>query len=215
MKNIFLIFGYGIPENILKDENYNFYLKIVFNRIFDITTKKSLTEPLIIFSGGKTDCFKPYARTEAGEMVKLFNKLKNRRFVHNTTQDWRLVLEKKSLSTLENLLFTKNIIKSKRIQNFNLYILCEQKREKRAKALVRNVFGKKNKAMIIPIDFDTSKNRYLSKDFIREKEKRALRFDLWALKNSGNFKKYHQFYQDKLKFFRQIGPDRHAYAVKK
>ena len=79
MKNIFLILGYGIPKNISKDGNYNFYLKIVFNRIFEITIKKCLIEPLVILSGGKTDCFSPYARTEAEEMTKLFNKLKNKK----------------------------------------------------------------------------------------------------------------------------------------
>jgi hypothetical protein len=36
MKNIFLILGHGIPKNILKDENCNFYLKMVFNKIYDV-----------------------------------------------------------------------------------------------------------------------------------------------------------------------------------
>jgi len=78
MNDIFLVFGYGIPKNILKDENYNFYLKIVFNRIYDITSKSKSKKTLIICSGGKTDMFKPYKRTEADEMIRLLKKNKQK-----------------------------------------------------------------------------------------------------------------------------------------
>ena len=52
MKNIFLVFGYGIPKNILKDENYNFYLKMVFNKIYDLATKNDIKNPVIIVTEG-------------------------------------------------------------------------------------------------------------------------------------------------------------------
>jgi len=81
MNNIFLIFGYGIPKNILKNENYNFYLKMVFNRIYDIIVKTKVRKPLVICSGGKTDIFKPYNRTEAEEIIKFLKKLRNKPFL--------------------------------------------------------------------------------------------------------------------------------------
>jgi methionyl-tRNA synthetase len=45
---------------------------MVFNKIYDLVTRNDIAKPLIIFSGGKTDCFKPYKRNEASEMIKLF-----------------------------------------------------------------------------------------------------------------------------------------------
>lgn len=34
MNNVYLIFGYGVPKNISKDNNYKFYLNMVFNKIY-------------------------------------------------------------------------------------------------------------------------------------------------------------------------------------
>ena len=105
MTNIFLVFGYGIPKNILKDENYNFYLKTVFNKIYGVVTKDTYTKPLIIFCGGKTDIFKPYKRNEAEEMRKFFTAMINQRpFLKSITKNWLFIVEKESLSTLENLI---------------------------------------------------------------------------------------------------------------
>ncbi len=64
MKKVYLVFGYGVPKNIIKDENYNFYLKMVFNQIYNLEVKYKSDSPLIICSGGKTDCFKPYKRND-------------------------------------------------------------------------------------------------------------------------------------------------------
>lgn len=97
MKNSFLIPGYGVPKNILKDENYNFYLKIILNAIFDLTVKKKQEKSVIIFSGGKTDCYRPYKRTEADEMIKLFRSLINHARLGAVTKNWQLIPEKKSV----------------------------------------------------------------------------------------------------------------------
>lgn len=64
MKNIFIIPGYGIPKDILKDEPYRKYLGLVFNHIYQICLNKDENKPVIIFCGGNTDIFKPYTRTE-------------------------------------------------------------------------------------------------------------------------------------------------------
>src|SRR3989339_708577 len=129
MKNIFLVFGYGIPKNILKDENYNFYLKMVFNQIYELVIKNGINDPIIICSGGKTDIYKPYKRTEGAEMVKLIKSIAKRPFLKQVTKDWLFIPEKTSLSTLENFLNCKAILKKRGIQNTNLSIFCEKTRE--------------------------------------------------------------------------------------
>ncbi|MEK7606775.1 MAG: hypothetical protein AAB444_01065 [Patescibacteria group bacterium] len=63
--NFFLIFGYGVPKDIFKDENYNFYLKTVFNRIYDRVTEGKIKKPVILCGGGKTDCYKPSKHVQA------------------------------------------------------------------------------------------------------------------------------------------------------
>lgn len=103
MNNIFLVFGYGVPKNILKDENYNFYLKIVFNKIYDLVVKNKIYKPITICCGGETDMFKPYKRTEADEMIKLFKTLiEERPFLKSTTKSW-LLFQKINHSLLQKI----------------------------------------------------------------------------------------------------------------
>jgi len=73
---------------------------------------------------------------------------------------------------------------------------------------------KKYNPIVIPVDFDTSANRYLDPKFLTKKERLVLKYDLWALKNSTNLKKYHKIFEDKLKFLRKAGPEAHTEAVK-
>lgn len=44
--SIFLILGHGVPKDILKDENYNLYLKSVFNKIYDLKIQNKITNPI-------------------------------------------------------------------------------------------------------------------------------------------------------------------------
>jgi len=212
MKNIFLIFGYGIPKNIFADENYNLYLKTVFNQVYDLVTKDKVSSPLIICSGGKTDCFKPYKRTEGDEMVKFLKKLCQQSFLKSVTKNWLFVSEKTSLSTLENFLHCRGILKKQKI-TARLYIFCEQTRAKRVKILAKKILAKKYNQTVIPVDFDTSANRYLAPKFLAEKERLVLKHDLLALENTTNLKKYHQLFEEKLKFLRKAGPEVHTKAV--
>ncbi|OGY87352.1 MAG: hypothetical protein A2233_01465 [Candidatus Kerfeldbacteria bacterium RIFOXYA2_FULL_38_24] len=213
MQNIFLIFGYGVPKNILKDENYNFYLKTVFNKIYSLTEARYIKDPLIIFCGGKTDCFKPYRRNEADEMIKLFKKISQRAFLKEKTNSWTFTGEKQSLSTLENFLNSKKILKKKKIHKARLCVFCEQTREKRVAVLTKKIFNENYTPLTIPVDFDTSANRYLDHKFLEKKEKETLKYDLWALKNKDNFKKYHRFFQEKIKLFQKADPKKHQEAI--
>lgn len=214
MNSFFLVFGYGVPKDIIKDENYNFYLKMVFNKIYSISSKDK-TRPMIIFCGGLTDCLKPYKRNEADEMIKLFTFIvRQRSFLKPITQKWLLVPEKNSLSTLENIINGEKIISKYKMTKTNIIIFCEQTREKRIKILANKIFNKNFNLQIVPIDFDASVNRYLSPDFLDEKERVELKQSLWALQSQGNLKKYHEVFEEKLKYFRKSRHKTHTNVVK-
>lgn len=216
MNDVFLVFGYGIPKNILKDGSYNVYLKMVFNKIYDFVTKDKSTKPLIICCGGETDMFKPYKRNEADEMIKFFTELiKQKPFLKPITKNWLFISENKSLSTLENLINSKKIIEKRKIKKANFFIFCEQTRQKRIKVLAKKILRKNYNFLVVPIDFDMSANRYLSQEFLAKKEKAELKRSLWALQNPENLKKYHKVFVEKIEYLRKAGPKVHIEAVKK
>ena len=216
MTKFFLILGYGIPKDILNDEHYNFYLKMAFNKIYEITIKDKIEKSIIIFCGGETDMHKPYKRNEADEMIKFFNQMiRQRPFLNSITKNWLLLSEKESLSTLENLINSKKIIDKRKFKNAGTSILCEYTREKRIKTLAKKIFGADHKLKVIPIDFDVSANRYLSPDFLVKKEKIELNHSLWALKDPKNLKKHHEVFMEKIEYLRKAGPNVHVEAVKK
>lgn len=214
MKNIFLVCGYGVPKNILVDENYNFYLKIVLNKIYSLVTKNKIDQPLIILAGGKTDIFKPYKRTEAGEMIKLFkNIIKQKPFLKPITKNWLFVAENTSISTLENLLNAQQIISQRKIKQANVFVFCEQTREQRIKILAKKILAKNCSFQVVPIDFDISANRYLPSEYLSKKENAELKHCFWALQKPENLKQHHEMVEEKLKFFRQADWSKNTNAV--
>lgn len=214
MNNIFLIFGYGVPKDIFKDENYNFYLKMAFNKIYDITTKNKISNPIIICSGGMTDCFRPYKRSEAGEMVTFLKEFCKKPFLKKITKNWTFIAENRSLSTLENLLNSLEIVKKKNIKDANFYIFYEKTREKRVKTMAKKIL-KNYKFEVFPIDFDVSQNRYLDPEFLKNKEKTELKHSLWALKSPENLKKHHKMFLEKIEYFRREQVDKNPDVIRK
>lgn len=214
MNAIFLVFGYGVPEDILKDENCSFYLKMVFNKIFDVVVNSKIAKPLIIFCGGETDCFKPCKRNEADEMIKFFwMMITERPFLK--IKNWQLVAEKKSLSSLENMLFSKKILAKRKIENAKIIIFCEHTRAKRINIIAKKLFVGPYKLQVVPIDFDVSQNRYLDPNFLEKKEKQVLKYDLWALQSPENLKKYHKVFEEKIAYLRKAGTKVHVEAIRK
>lgn len=210
MKKIFIIPGYGIPKDILKDDQYKRYLGLVFNHIYQICLKQNEKAPLIIFCGGPTDIFKPYQRTEAAEMKKLFLSLARRDFVKKYTRYWRYQLEKNSLSTLENIIGAYRIIK--RIKSAKrIFVFVEQTRVLKIKTLAKKII--KNKIQIIPLDFDLSVNRYRDPQFIQRKELADLKISLKVLSDKKFYKQHRKFLIDKINYFRQAGPAQHGEAI--
>lgn len=214
MKNIFLTFGYGVPDDIFEDENYNFYLKIAFNKIYDITTRDEIKAPIIICSGGNTDMQEPYNRTEAGEMVKFLEHLANRSAVKDVTENWQFIDEKESLSALENIINCKDILQEKNIKQANIYVFSEQTRQKRIRILMNKVMGDDYDIHLNPIDFDVSKNRYLDPEFLQNKEEKELKHALWALKSKENLEKHHELLEEKIEYLRESDSQEHEEAVK-
>jgi hypothetical protein len=210
MKNIFIVPGYGIPKNILEDQPYKKYLGLVFNYIFETCTKTNSWAPIIIFCGGPTDVFKPYKRTEAEEMKKLFWKYTKRGFVKNYTKKWNYNIENISLSTVENILFAKKIadeIKSKK----NFYIFGEYTRKLKIQIFAKKIIGKNFK--VVPFDFDLSINRYRDPQFIQKKEKIDIKFGLKAIADKNFLIEYRKLFIEKLAYLRKMGPTRHKEAI--
>ncbi len=215
MKNIFLICGYGVPKNILTDENYNFYLKIILNKIYSLTLENKIDRPMIICAGGKTDIFKPYKRTEAAEIIKLFkNIIKQKSFLKAITKNWLFMPENKSISTLENLLNAQQIISQQKINKAKIFVFCEQTREQRIKILSKKIFNKNYKTQVISIDFDISANRYLPLDYLAKKESLEIKYGFWALQSPANLKRYHEIFEEKLAYFRKVDWQKNPDAIK-
>lgn len=215
MLKLFSIFGYGVPKEIMRDDNYRRYLSIVFNRIFESAAGEKV---IVLFCGGQTDCFKPYKRTEAGEMKKYFGYLKNRESVKKQTKKWRFVLIDKTVCGLENILYTVGYLKKNKIKRGDVTVFCEQTRSSRIRRLVSH--GQKHdkllrgiKFVVTPIDFDLSSNRYLGKDFIAKREKHDTAREFQALKNKKALLKWRQWHLRKLEYFRKHGYDKKGAKV--
>lgn len=205
----FIICGYGIPEDIRKDQNYLTYLHIVFNTIF---SKAKNEEALIIPCGGPTSCTPPYAGTEAESIGEYFYELANRESVQGATRAWHIVPENTSLSSLENIIFAKRIMDAE--GGTQPMLFCEQTRKDRNSIVAKKVFGKEV-CHVEGVDFDISKNRYLSDDIIEKKEAAEKEHSQWALESSEHVKMHHEFFEEKFRRLRawQEGGMSHVDAV--
>lgn len=208
----FFVLGYGIPRDILTDQNYEIYLRTVFNAIFDTCAKTKSWSATVVFSGGKTDMVAPYRRTEAQEMKRAFQVLMKRPAVKQQVKAWKLVLEAGSLSTLDNFVYIKQLMDGQTLSAKQITIFCEQTRFVRVKALAQTLFAG---AHVHPVDFDQSANRYLEPAILERLSSEGLKLDRWALKNEQNIAKHRELFKEKLVFLRKAGPDAHVDAVRR
>lgn len=193
----FIICGYGIPEDIHKDTNYTTYLNLVFNEMYEKAANK---EAVIIPCGGPTKCELPYNETEADVISDYLESLMKRSETLKQTSGWTIVLEDRSLSTLENLIYAKEIMVEKEL-NEDVVIFCEKTRTLRVQAFANHLFGENT--TVNPIDFDISKNRYLDPSVLDQKEKLGLQEGLWTLESKERIDKHHEFFQKKFEFLRR------------
>jgi hypothetical protein len=191
-----LICGYGVPKNILKDQNYNSYLTQVFNFLFDRFANQPGT---VVLSGGPTDCFAPYRRTEAKEMLCWFqDKTRHLKKQNKISLKWKFRLESKSLSTVENLLYSKSLLNGK------IFIFAEKTRTARVKKLTKQIFD--TEAKNIFFDFDGSETRYKTLA-IKKREQKAMRLELSCINNPKQLKKRRGLVKEKLSLMRKYGPE--------
>lgn len=101
---IFLVLGYGVPQNLNVDLNYRAYLNIVFNAVF---AKASSLPAAIIVCGGPTNGEPPYEVTEAQVLAGYLESMKARPEMNGQADNWTILQEGESLSSLENLIFAK------------------------------------------------------------------------------------------------------------
>lgn len=213
MQEFVLIHGYGVPKDIGKDEGYHAYLNTAFNAVYDVCVRERM-QPVIIFSGGKTDLFKPYRRTEAGEMARYFKALAKRPFVADVTKTWKFELEVRALSSLENMLFTRDLLRKKYPRVKAGTLIFEATRAERIHAVAKKVLTHTDALTFLPVDFDVSQARY-DLDLIRDKEAYALKLDMWSLKSPKNLKLHHELFAEKLRLLREAGPARQQEALRR
>lgn len=195
---IFIICGYGIPEDIRKDENYLAYLHIAFNTLFVQAAGK---DAAIIPCGGPTNCKPPFTGTEADALAAFLREQMMRDELRPLTLDWSIFPEAKSLSSLENLVFAKEIMESESL-NGDVHVFCEKTRENRVTQFAEKIFVG-SRVAIHAIDFDTSKNRYLDPAILGKKESVALIEGLLTLENPERLKEHHALFEKKFAFIRQ------------
>lgn len=195
--NLYIICGYGIPKDIFSDENYRMYLNLVFNKIYTLSANQAC---VIIPSGGPTEMEPPFLGTEADAMGKYLEFMMQRPEVKEQTKGWQILLEDKSFSSLENLVFAKQLIQEKGLTG-DVTIFCEQTREDRMREMAKQIFQKD--VSVEPIDFDVSKNRYLDPAILRSKEEEALREALWTLEKEERLQQHHELFKRKFAFFRE------------
>ncbi|PIR47399.1 hypothetical protein COV06_02980 [Candidatus Uhrbacteria bacterium CG10_big_fil_rev_8_21_14_0_10_50_16] len=196
--NTYLICGYGIPESIATDGNYTTYLHTVFNTIFSQSATRAAT---IIPTGGPSSCTPPYKGTEAEVIGTYLQSLINRPGVQDKTTLWNVVLEDKSLSSLENLVFSKALIEKNDLAG-PITIFCEHTRVDRIQQFAQAIFQAQT-VTVEGIDFDISDNRYLDPEILQRKEEAAIIEGLWTLANPERLARHHEFFQKKFAYLRQ------------
>lgn len=207
--NIYLICGYGVPPDGRETENYTTYLNVAFNYLFEHSAGK---EAVVMVSGGPTNCTAPYEGTEAEHMGEWMQK----RFLRapEATEKWRIVLEDRALSSPENLIFAKELMDEHGLLG-EVTVICEFLRERKMRAYTRAVFG--DSAQVYAIDFDTSPNRYESRDRVEALLDQQIAADLPIINNPELRAAHHAFYEQKLAMLRKWQDEgmTHSAAVKR
>lgn len=213
MQSTFIVPGYGVPRDIVRDENYRTYLTVVFNTILTRTRTEGSRRPRIVFSGGPTDCFPPYRRREAVEMRRYFHRWQ-RTAARREIGAWRVLVERRSLSTLENLLFVRARLRSRNIRPSRLVLFAEATRAERIRQIAPLVFGRRLHAEIVAVDFDCSPLRYLPSSELQRREARALTDVRRALRSSRALAEHHRRFVRKIASLRAAPPNRRAAVIR-
>ncbi len=194
----YVVLGYGIPDDILTDRNYSTYLSIAFNTIVR-TLHECESMVKLIVCGGATDTTPPFSRVESAELAKWFHTQIQATGDIALASRITITEESSSVSTLENIYNAKKLLEG---DEGAIVIFSEYTRAARVEILAKELFGE-GRTHVVPIDFDTTMNRYHDPMFIHSKEEKSLTHDMWALKDSNHMKRHHELYAGRIDFMRE------------
>lgn len=189
---IFIVPGYHLPKSIESDEVYIKYFSYVCEEINKLC--KDRDKITVLLSGGNIDMDKPFNRILSQEMKKPFDVVAKKFNINCTT-----LTEEKSLSSIENLIYSKNII-DKINGDKEIYIFSDLQRSERTKITTDIIF---NKYELLTIDLG-SKEEKQNQEIVNKKENLAIKLSLWALKNNENLEEFKNVYIDKFKLLRNV-----------
>lgn len=195
---IYILCGYGLPKDISTDANYQTYLHIAFNHVFSHSANQPAA---IIPCGGPTSCEPGHDGTEAEKMADYLQQMMQRDELIGPTQQWQIILENTSLSSLENQLFARDVMQRNNIAG-PITVFCDATRAKRIGIITKKIHAP-NPVTIVPIDFDVSLNRYANLEAIAEKEAFGIKENLWTLEDPERIKHHHQLFEEKFAFLRK------------
>jgi hypothetical protein len=195
----FIIPGYHLPDNIENDEKYIKYFDFACNEIVKISNSEKV---LVILSGGNIDMDKPFERILSKVMLPLFKNYADKYNINCLVKT-----EENSLSSLENLIYSKDILDEFKV-SFEIYIFSDKQRIERSKILADKVFD--NPIMLgVDISHELEKQNV---DVVNKKEELATKFSLWALKSKDNFDKFKSVYDEKYTYLRTVSPEKRKEA---
>ncbi len=195
----YIVPGYHLPKDIHKDETYKKYFDFVCR---EITRTSDSEKVAVVLSGGNIDMDEPFDKVLSKTMLPLFKE-----YIDKYHLNCLLKTEEKSLSSLENLMYSKELL-DQLAPNSDIYIFSDAQRVKRLTVLADNVF---NNPKILGIDLSHPEERK-NAEVVNKKEELATNFSLWALKSKANFEKFKNVYSDKYAYLRTVPPEKRKEA---
>ena len=191
---VFIVPGYHMPRDFFIDEAYNKYFNFVCREIKKISAADKV---IIVLSGGNIDMDEPYNRILSKEMKGPFSVIAD-----GYNLNYSIFTEEKSLSSIENLIYSKDIINSIDGEK-EIYIFSDLQRADRTK-LTSDIIFYKYKLLTIDLSSNEEKQNQV---IVKKKEKLAIDFSLWALKNKENLEEFKNVYVDKFKLLRSVSSE--------
>ncbi|KKQ37070.1 MAG: hypothetical protein US53_C0029G0019 [Candidatus Woesebacteria bacterium GW2011_GWA1_37_7] len=195
----FIIPGYHLPNNIENDEKYIKYFDFACSEIVKVSNSEKV---VVILSGGNIDMDKPFDRILSKVMLTLFEK-----YIDKYNMNCLVKTEEKSLSSLENLIYSKDILNEFK-DNFEIYVFSDKQRIERSKILADKVF---DNPIMLGVDISHELERQ-NTEVVNKKEELATKFSLWALKSKENLDKFKNVYNEKYTYLRTISPEKRKEA---
>lgn len=193
---VFIVPGYHLPKDLSQDEVYKKYFNFVCLEIKKTCDSKD--KILVILSGGNIDMDEPFDRVLSIEMKMPFLDVAGKHDIK-----CEVLTEVKSLSSIENLIYSKEIVDNIEEEN-DIFVFSDLQRSNRTKLTADKIFSKFH-LLTIDLSSDEEKN---NQEIVNKKEALALNFSLWALESLKNLEEFKKIYIDKFKLLRSVPPEK-------